>query len=107
MYYANAQLLSEEVTELVNRAQPPLSWFCIDASAVDDVDYSAAETLRSIFPFLKQKGIRLVVAQVMEDVKAQSRYQLGQLFGEDAFYETLADVVNDYRRHRVNHQAGG
>jgi SulP family sulfate permease len=98
MYYANVQLLSEEITELVNSAQPPLRWFCIDASAVDDVDYSAAETLRSIFPLLKQKGVRLVVAQVMEDVKAQSRYQLGQLFGEDAFYETLADVVNDYRR---------
>jgi len=98
MYYANVQLLSEEVTELVNSAQPPLRWFCIDASAVDDVDYSAAETLRSIFPLLKEKGVRLVVAQVMEDVKAQSRYQLGQLFGEDAFYETLADVVNDYRR---------
>jgi SulP family sulfate permease len=98
MYYANAQLLSEEITELVNSAQPPLRWFCIDASAVDDVDYSAAETLRSIFPLLQQKGVRLVIAQVMEDVKAQSRYQLGQLFGKDAFYETLADVVNDYRQ---------
>jgi len=98
MYYANAQLLSEEITGLVNSAQPALRWFCIDASAVDDVDYSAAETLRSIFPLLKQKGVRLVIAQVMEDVKALSRYQLGQLFGKDAFYETLADVVNDYRR---------
>ena len=98
MYYANAQLLSEEVSELVNSAQPPLRWFCIDASAVDDVDYSAAETLRSIFPLLKEKGVRLVVAQVMEDVKALSRYQLGQLFGKDAIYETLADVVNDYWR---------
>jgi len=101
MYYANAQLLSEEVSELVTTAQPPLRWFCIDASAVDDVDYSAAETLRSIFPLLKEKGVRLVVAQVMEDVKAQSRYELSQLFGEDAFYETLADVMNDYRRQTV------
>jgi SulP family sulfate permease len=98
MYYANAQLLSEEITGLINSAQPALRWFCIDASAVDDVDYSAAETLRSIFPLLKEKGVRLVVAQVMEDVKAQSRYQLGQLFGKDAFYDTLADVVNDYRQ---------
>ena len=44
MYYANSQQLSEEVTNLVNSAQPPLRWFCLDASAVDDVDYSAAET---------------------------------------------------------------
>jgi SulP family sulfate permease len=41
MYYANAEQLSEEITELANTADPPLRWFCIDASAVDDVDFSA------------------------------------------------------------------
>jgi hypothetical protein len=47
---------------------------------------------------LKDKGIRLVVAQVMEDVKEESRYNLRQLFGEDAFYDTLEDVVKAYRQ---------
>jgi SulP family sulfate permease len=98
MYYANAQRLSEEITDLVNHAQPPVRWFCIDASSVDDVDYSAAETLRSIYASLKEKGVRLVIAQVMEDVQTESRYELSRLFGERAFYETLADVANDYQR---------
>jgi high affinity sulfate transporter 1 len=98
MYYANAEQLSEEITGLVNNAEPPLRWFCIDFSAVDDVDYSAAETLRSIFGILKEKGIRLVVAQVMDDVKEESRYNLRQLFGEDAFYDTLEDVVKAYQQ---------
>jgi SulP family sulfate permease len=98
MYYANSQQLSEEVSKLANQAQPPLRWFCVDASAVDDVDYSAAETLRSLHGLLQEKGIRLVVAQVMEDVKAESRYELGQLFGEDAFFDTLGDVVEAYRK---------
>jgi MFS superfamily sulfate permease-like transporter len=97
MYYANSQLLTEEVTRLVNSAQPPLRWFCLDGSAVDDVDYSAAETLRSLFDILKEKGIRLVVAQVMEDVRAESRYELRQLFGEDAFFDTLGDVMTAYQ----------
>src|SRR5262249_12674623 len=57
MYYANAQQLSEEILDLVTRAQPPLRWFCIDASAVDDVDYSAAETLRALFALLEEQGI--------------------------------------------------
>ncbi len=68
------------------------------ASAVDDVDFSAAETLRSIFGILKDKAIRLVVAQVMEDVKDESSYQLGQLFGEDAFYDTIENVLEAYRQ---------
>jgi hypothetical protein len=61
------------------------------------VDFSAAETLRSLFGVLKDKGIRLVVAQVMEDVREVSRYHLDQLFGTDAFYDTLDDVLDAYR----------
>jgi len=61
------------------------------------VDYSAAETLRSIFVSLKEQGIRFVIAQVMTDVTAESRYNLRQLFGDDAFYETLDDVIENYR----------
>ena len=98
LYYANSEQFSEEITELVNSADPPLRWLCLDASAIDDVDFSAAETLRSVFGILKEKGIRLVVAQVMEDVGERSRYHLDQLFGRDAFYETLEDVVNAYRQ---------
>ena len=98
MYYANSQQLSEEILHLVNNAEPPVRWFCLDASAVSDVDYSAAETFRSLYGMLKEKGIRLVVAQVLDDVKAKSRYQLSQLFGEDAFYDTLEEVVESYRQ---------
>lgn len=75
-----------------------MRWLCLDASAVDDVDYSAAETLRSSFASLKDKGIRLVVAQVLDDVKEESRYNLRQLFGEDAFYDTLEEVVKAYQQ---------
>src|SRR5215470_16247012 len=98
LYYANAQQLSEEIIDLVKGAQPPLRWFCIDASAVDDVDYSAAETLRALFTLLQEQGIRLVVTQVMEDVRERSRYELLQLFGDQAFYDTLGHVVQVYQQ---------
>jgi sulfate permease, SulP family len=98
MYYANARRLAEEITDLVNTADPPLRCFCIDASAVDDVDYSAAETIRSLHETLKSKGVRLVIARVLEDVRADSHYHLHRLFGDDAFYDTLEEVMKDYRR---------
>jgi hypothetical protein len=47
---------------------------------------------------LKQKGVRLVVAEVMQDVASESHYRLLELFGEDAFYDRLGDVVKDYLR---------
>jgi hypothetical protein len=39
-----------------------------------------------------------VVAQVMDDVRDESRYQFDQLFGKDAFFGTLQDVVDAYRK---------
>ncbi len=98
LYYANAQQFSDEISSLANAAEPPLRWLCLDASAVNDVDYTAAETIRSVYARLKAKGIRPVVADVMEDVGAESRYRLRELFGEDAFYHTLEDVMTAYRR---------
>ena len=96
MYYANSQQLSEEMTALMTTAQPPLRWLCLDASAISDVDYSAAQTLRSLFAQLEERGIRLVVAQVLRDVDPEDPFKLQELFGKDAFYTTLDDVVAAY-----------
>jgi MFS superfamily sulfate permease-like transporter len=101
MYYANMRLLEEEIMDLVNSADPPLRWFCIDASAVDDVDYSAAETVRSLHRILTEKGIHLVVAQVLEDVRVASSHHMRELFGDEAVFDTLADVAKEYQRQAV------
>ena len=98
LYYANAELFSQEVLELVNSAQPPLSWFCIDATAVDDIDFSAAATLRETYKLLKEKGIRLVLSEVEEDVRRElDKSELTDLIGKDAFYETISEVETAYR----------
>jgi MFS superfamily sulfate permease-like transporter len=97
LYYANSEQLSEEISFLCNTAEPPVRWLCLDVSAVDDIDYSAAEVIRSIYARLRARGVRLVVTGVMEDVQAASRYRFARLFGEDAFYDTLDDVLKAYR----------
>ena len=99
MYYANAEQLSREVGELAEGAEPPLIWLCIDASAVADVDFSAAAALREIYGILKGRGIRLVFCNVIDLVKAElNRYELTDLIGKDAFYETISEVVSTYNK---------
>src|SRR5208282_471498 len=53
VYYANSQQFSDEISLLASIAEPPLRWLCLDGAAVDDVDYSAVETLRSVHAKLK------------------------------------------------------
>ena len=40
----------------------------------------------------------LIVAEEMKDLKGKARYQLCELFGEDAFYDHLEDVMKQYRQ---------
>jgi high affinity sulfate transporter 1 len=96
MYYANAQQLNDEVLDLVSHAPAPVSWLCIDASAVDDVDFTAEETLHSLVALLKEEGVRLVFAQVRDDIRAEGRKILDRLVGDDDFYDTIEDVVSAY-----------
>lgn len=99
MYYANTHVLTEEVGVLVSGAAPSLKWLCIDAAAISDVDFTAAEALRGLQSRLQVEGIRLVVSELTEDVKAEfNRYHLTGLIGADAFYPGLDTVLNAYRR---------
>jgi sulfate permease, SulP family len=97
LYYANCQQFSEEISFLANTTGPPLRWLCLDASAVDDVDYSAAETLRSVHAKLKARGIRLIIAEVI-NLNARTAYHFKELLGADAFYDHLEDVMKQYRQ---------
>jgi high affinity sulfate transporter 1 len=97
MYYANANRFTEEILALVNR-RPEVRWLCIDAAGIDDVDYSAGETLREIHGQLKERGIRLVLAEVPDEAREElSKYGLVELLGKDAFFDTVTEVIEAYR----------
>src|SRR5271157_773552 len=97
MYYANAGCLFQQVLDLMQGAQPPLKWFGIEASGVDDVDFSAAETLRSTYKILKDQGTQIVFAGVSEEVKTKlDRYGLTDLVGNDKFFATGPELARAY-----------
>ncbi|MFZ2088686.1 MAG: SulP family inorganic anion transporter, partial [Desulfobaccales bacterium] len=99
MYYANAGVLAEEVTRLVKEAHPPLSWFCIGATAVDDVDFTAAATLRTLHGILRDKKVKLVFVGVTPGVYAQLKLSgLVDLVGPDAFYTSGSELISAFRR---------
>lgn len=97
MYYANSQVLNSEINALSRSSNPPLSWFCIDAAAVNDVDFTAAETLRSLHGTLADQGIKLVMCDVVAKVLDEfDRSRLTDLLGRDAFFQTPVAVVIAY-----------
>ena len=106
MYYANAEQFSEQVMELVTGADPSLEWFCLDAVAIDEVDYSAAAKLRFTYGTLKEKRVRLVFGLVSDDVRAElDRFRITDLVGTDACYTTGDDLLNAYHCERLREPA--
>ena len=98
MYYANCHVLSEEIMGLAEHANPLLTWICIDATAVNDVDFTAAETLRALHRDLNARGIRLVLCGVVDAVRLEcDRSRLTDLVGRDAFFPIPAAVVAAFR----------
>ncbi|MGI9402531.1 MAG: SulP family inorganic anion transporter, partial [Rhizobiaceae bacterium] len=99
MYYANTQVFQEEVTSLVNRVKPKVRCFCIDASAIDDVDYSAGQALKAMCNYLKERGIRLTFVMVEPSVKTElDKYGVSDLVGEDAFFDTGRELLQSFER---------
>jgi MFS superfamily sulfate permease-like transporter len=99
MYYANAEILARQVVSLAKEAKPRLNWLCIDSAAIDDVDYTAAAALCSLYGLLQKQGIRLVFSEVSPDVHAQLEGSgIVEKVGKDGFYATTGEMVAAYRR---------
>jgi MFS superfamily sulfate permease-like transporter len=105
LYYANANRFTEEIRSILGADSPP-RWLCLEAASIGDVDYSGGETLRDLHAELDERGVRLVFADVADPVRAQlDRYRLTALFGADAYYDSVDDVLAAYEKHTPG--AGG
>jgi MFS superfamily sulfate permease-like transporter len=99
MYYANSERFKAEVLDLIAGADPPLSWFCLDGAAVDDVDFSAAAALREVYGLLKQRGIRFALVEIQDGVKTElDRYKITELLGNQNLFKTVDDLKNAYEK---------
>jgi MFS superfamily sulfate permease-like transporter len=98
MYYANNDLMITEVSDLTSEDRPRVRWFCIDFSAVSDVDVSSALALGQIIEDLQSRKIKLVFMGVSPHVLAElRRYEVIAEIGEDAVFEDTDEVIAAYR----------
>ncbi|HYB66879.1 MAG TPA: SulP family inorganic anion transporter [Candidatus Acidoferrales bacterium] len=99
MYYANCQGFKGEAIRLVTDASPPISWFCLDGTAMNDVDFSSAAALREIHGLLKQRGITLVLVEIQDSVWTEfGRYGITELIGRENEFKTIYDLDAAYKQ---------
>jgi hypothetical protein len=99
MNSASAAQLPAEVAVLAGLGPSPVAWLCLDMTAGDDVDCSAAATVREVGGEPKRRSTRLEFADVSDHVRAElDRPGIAALVGPDALSPSLADVGQKYRQ---------
>jgi high affinity sulfate transporter 1 len=98
LYYANSNLLLNDVTGFASSAETTeLVWFCIDGAAIADVDYTAAEVIKQANATLRKNNVRLVFTEMMRPVRDEfETFGVTEQVGVDAFYATVADVLTAF-----------
>jgi SulP family sulfate permease len=96
LYYANANHFAEEVRAIA-ASEPPPKWLCLEASSIADIDYTGAETLRELHRELSERGVRLVLVDVMQTVRSElDRFGITDLVGSDAYFETADQALEAF-----------
>jgi sulfate permease, SulP family len=98
LFYANANHFSEELRMLSATAPKPLHWMVIDAGAITNLDFTAANVVREVVQHLHEQGVGLAIAHVRADLRPDlNRHRVTELVGPSRIYDVLHDAVADLR----------
>jgi high affinity sulfate transporter 1 len=97
LFYANAERFLERAVQLVDES-PDVRWFVLDASVISDVDLTAAETLIELHDELDERGVELVLVDLLADVQdLLSRAGLLDRLGRGLVFDTAEDAIDAFR----------
>jgi len=94
LFYANASLFAEEVRGLVGPVSSPVRWLVVDAEAITNLDYTAAQMVRQLHQELVPRGFVLALARVSSSLKADlKRHRLMEVIGPAQIFDRLHDAL--------------
>ena len=98
IFYANAERLALDVTELVDRPDPP-RWFVLLADGIDDVDYTGGMALAELAEQLELRKIVLAIVEASDSLKHElDRFGVTARIGEDRYFDTVAQALEAFHR---------
>ncbi|MGV8964781.1 MAG: SulP family inorganic anion transporter [Cellulomonas sp.] len=102
LFYANANRFVDDVEQLIDAAPDPVRWLILDATSIDDIDYSAGVAIFGLLDFLDAKKVTFALSGADTSLGNTLRaYDLADRIGPDRRYESLADALGAFRSDRV------
>jgi high affinity sulfate transporter 1 len=97
LFYANANRFVDDVEKAIAGAPTPVEWLVLDASSLDDVDYSAGEALHGLLDFTTARQITFCLARVdVHLLDALKVYGIDQRIGPGHIFTNLIDAYTAF-----------
>ena len=94
LFYANYARFVGDVQALVDRAPTPIRCFVVDASAITDLDFSAARAIRDLLADLTARNVTVVFGRVSLYLHADmDRHGITAAAGTDHVFATLHEAI--------------
>ncbi|MGO8915471.1 MAG: SulP family inorganic anion transporter [Stellaceae bacterium] len=94
LFYANQNRFADEVRALVAQAPTPVRWFIVDAGAITDIDFTAAQSLRDLLDELARQKTRMIFGRVNPYLRSDmDRHGITAVLGEARLCATLHEAI--------------
>jgi|JI10StandDraft_1071094.scaffolds.fasta_scaffold05555_18 SulP family sulfate permease len=96
IFFENSDYFKQRVLRAIKGAKQPVTCLIIDAGSINDIDYTASETIRHLVQKLAADDIRFVLAHVPPELKTLlKKYGLVDIIGKNNIYASLEEAVFD------------
>jgi MFS superfamily sulfate permease-like transporter len=97
LFYANAGMFADQIRGLAGPPPSSVSWLIVDAGAITQLDYTAAQVVRELQKDLTNRGVTLVFAHVEPDLRSDlDRHHLTDFMAPDLLFDRLHQASDAY-----------
>ncbi len=94
LFYANQNRFTDEVRALIASAPSPVHSFVIDASAITDIDCSAAQSLRDLLAEMARRNVVMIFGRVSSYLRSDlDRHGITAVVGAERIFRTLHEAI--------------
>ena len=94
LFFDSINYFTTRIKRAVENAEKPVKYIIVDAGAIDNIDYTAVESLKTLYRHLSSDNIRLGFAHVSPNLYHQfNEYGVTDLVGEANIYSTLSGAI--------------
>ena len=98
LFYANANAFVDDIQRVIEGAPDKVRWLVLDASTLDDIDYSAGIALAGLLDYLDHHEVVLALARADTGLTdTLETYGLRERVPDDRMFANLDDAVDAFR----------